>query len=84
MTGTINETSFATAGASVLSEAATSVSVIPVIVVIALLAFKELLRAFGGPNWRRSATSLDVAIIPLVLAASAIILVRLLTIVDRI
>jgi hypothetical protein len=84
VTATINETSFATASGSALSEAATSIALIPIIVVIVLLALKEILRAFGGPNWRRAVTGLDVAIVPLAAAATAIVLVRLLTIVDRI
>ena len=83
MTGTINETSHATAPGSALSELSTEITLVVVLTLIGLLAINELVRAYRGASSRPAGTGLYVAILPLTAAAGFIIIVRLLTIVDR-
>jgi hypothetical protein len=56
----------------------TTLGAIAIVLLIALLLQKELLRARGGPRTRAWFSTLNVAIVPLLLAFGFIIVTRLL------
>lgn len=73
MTSTITDATLITVGSNTYS---TIISVIVIVLLLALLLEKELVRAFGSPRSRDWMQALDIAIMPLILAFGIIILVR--------
>lgn len=79
MTTTVTETAQSALAISPLGPFPTALGLIVIFLLISLLVEKEFFRVQGS-RWTRIAETLDTAIIPLGLAASYIIIVRMLRI----
>jgi hypothetical protein len=76
MTSTITEVTITTIVSNTYDALSTTVGVIAILLLLVLLIQKELTRAFGGPRSRIWMRALDVAIVPLLLTFSLIVIMR--------
>ena len=77
MTATITRLTMDTIASSSYDALSTTFGVIAIVLLIALLAQKELMRAMGGTRARTWRRALDTMIAPLVLVFGMIVIIRL-------
>ncbi len=81
MTSTVSQFTTSTITSTSYDALSTSIGIIAIVLLIVLLLLKETARAFGrgrAPIWVRT---LDVAIMPLLLAFTVVVVLRLLSLV---
>jgi hypothetical protein len=82
MTSTVTEITLTTILFGTHESRATSLGLILVLLLVALVVERELMRARGGPQSERWTRTLNVAIVPLLMAFAVIVVIRLLDITE--
>jgi hypothetical protein len=82
MTSTVTEITLTTILFSTHTSRATSLGLILVLLLVALVVERELMRARGGSQSERWMRTLNVAIVPLLIAFVVIVVIRLLNITE--
>lgn len=81
MTISVTEATRSAISTSPLSAVATALSLVTIFLLVTLLLEKEFYR-FQGKNWKQVARALDIAVVPLTVAVTGILLYRVLRIID--
>ena len=76
MTATVTEITVTTIRSNIYNALSTTIGLITILLLIALLLEKELIRAFGSPRSGPWMQALDIAIVPLLLASGLVIVRR--------
>ena len=82
MTATITRLTMLTVGSSTYDTLSTTFGVIAIVLLIALLIQKELMRVLGGTHAKTWQHTLDTMIAPLVFVFSVIVILRLVDLIS--
>ena len=76
MTSTLNPVTLTTIASSAYGALSTGLDVIVVVLLLAFLVEKELMRSLGGPRMVERLRAFDIAIAPLLLVLALIVVMR--------